>query len=112
MEKETENIMKDVEKMMKAQQEGYDAVITGIEKTDSHTFYKTDQFDNREGYLITVEIDSKNGDTWTEFYAIPKNRGFAGSLLGAFCRKYNSVPKINMKVKAEITENGFLRIVV
>jgi len=107
-----EKIMQEIEKMMEEQKSGYDAVITGVEKTDSYTYFETDQYENREGYKITLEIDVPNGETWDEFFGIPKARGFSQSNIGAFCKKYDKPPTVGMKVKAELAENGFFRIVL
>ena len=104
--------MKEVEKIMNAQKEGYDATITGIEETDSHTYYGTEIYENRQGFKITLEIDTKDGETWDEFFGIPKPRGFGKSSIGLFIKKYNQVPKVGQKVKAEIDENGFFKVVL
>ena len=112
MKDEIEKTMNELEKIMNAQKEGFDAIITGIEETDSHAFYGVTTYEKRQGLKLTLEIDTKDGETWTEFFGVPKPKGFGQSGIGLFAKKYDQLPKVGQKVKAEIDENGFFRVVL
>ena len=110
--------MKEIKEMMKQSQMGYEAVISEIVETNNHDFFKSKSFDKREGYAVTFKVKLKglNGveeeKVWTEFFGIPVPTGFPMSKVGLFCRKYDTYPQENMKVKAEINEDGFFRVLV
>ena len=116
--------MEEIEKIIKQQEEGFEAEITKVEKTNSNKFYESvdeegnkvkSVYDKRDGYAISYKLIDKDGINepveWTEFYAIPKPQGFGHKdcKIGNFYRRYGVAPKIGFTVKAVINENGFFR---
>lgn len=106
--------MKEIEEMLKMAQEGYEAEITNVEKMNSKDFFGKSQYEDREGYVLSVQLTNIEGDEpveWREFFAIPKNAiGFPKSKIGLFCERYGKVPAKGLKVDAEIGENGFFEV--
>ena len=109
-----EKYEKDISEMMKQQTVGFEAVITEINETTNHDFFDDKSFEKRKGLAVSFRIDNKSADPeeWTEFFGMPKPRGFLKSKIGMFTRKYDTYPQISMRVKAEINEDGFFRCVV
>jgi hypothetical protein len=91
--------------------EGWKGLIIDVNPSRSREFFGTDTYDDREGYKVTVKIQSANGDSFTQFFAFPDIRGITKSNLYAFEKKYKSVPRKGLEVDVIINDNGFFEIV-
>lgn len=105
--------MKDIQMMMKASEQGYEAEITQIQPTTNHKFFDSTKFDERDGYAVTFQVKiGKEVNEWDEFFGTPKPMAFIKSKIGRFCHKYDTYPQIGMKVKVMVDEDGFMRCVI
>lgn len=107
-----EKKMEEIKQMLTEQKADYDAEVIEFEENDSHTFYQTDKYENRKGYSATFKlVGMENGVEWSEFFNHPTPQGLMSnkSKLGNFIRFYGSYPKVGLKVKAYIDDDGFFR---
>ena len=106
---DTNQTFLDLEKKL---DEGFKALVVDVFEMTNHDFFGTDSgtYDEREGYAVTVKIDSPNGDTFKEFFGKPDVRGLKQSNIYAFKRKYGSYPKKGVAVLVHLDENGFFRV--
>jgi hypothetical protein len=98
-------------KLSKALDEGFTGLILNVYPTDSNTYFKNSNFDNRIGYCVEIKLNSENGEIFTQFFSIPELRGIQKSNLYAFEKKYKSIPIKGLEVEVCLNENGFFEIV-
>lgn len=110
-EKQTE-LEEKYTQLKNALDEGWNGIITEVTPTDSNTYFKNTNYDNRKGYAITVKLNSPNGEVFNEFFSLPDIRGITKSNLYAFEKKYKTVPKKGLEVEVLLNDDGFFKIVI
>jgi len=112
MKNEKLDIEKEMEAIDKQLNEGFEGFIKEVVETTNHKFFgeNSGNFDERKGYALTVKLESPNGEEFKEFYSKPSIRGYKQSNIEAFRKKYGQAPKVGMKIKCHIDENGFFRV--
>jgi len=100
------------EKLKQTLNEGWTGLIIDVKKSMSNEYFKNTAFEDKEGFIVTVKLNSDKGETFTNFFSFPDVRGIQKSNLYAFEKKYKSVPKKGIEVEVVLNEDGFFRIVI
>lgn len=112
---ELKELEKEIKQLKITEKAGYKAKVVSVEQIDSNVYFNTDEYENREGYKITFELlDDDEKTQWDEFFNHPTKQGLMGkkSKIGNFIRLYESYPKPELIVNAEVNDDGFFRCVV
>lgn len=107
----TESINDFMDKIDKELNLSIDGTITEVNPISNKLFFGDNggTFDVREGFAVTVKIDSNNTE-FTQWFSKPDLKGYKHSNLYAFKLLYGSLPKTDLKVKCIIDDNGFFKI--
>lgn len=113
-----ENLLEKLEAMEKALDEGFKGLITETTETTNEKFFKSDEkgtagiYDIRDGMEVTIKLNSPNGETFNQFFGLPKTTGLKQSNLALFKKRYGSYPKKGLEVDVVLSDEGFFRVVL
>ena len=92
-----EAMNKKIDEMIEARRNGeYPEKIQSVDITTNWVFYESEEYEEREGYIIITESGNKF------FLNIPKTASGSSNLL-KFAKKYGSVPKPGQKITIDCT---------
>ena len=108
-----QNYIIEMETLEKKLKEGDKGLIIDVyEETNTKYFKVISPYGEKNGIVITVKINSPDGETFTQWMSKPTDvRGLEKANMYLFKKKYGKVPQKGLEVDVKINENGFYNIV-
>lgn len=93
---------------------GFEAVIRTIDQRRAGDVFGED-CENPDRDVIVLRVEVTDGEFFNETYSLPKSAGSwkrENFKLGAFAKKYGSVPYVDQKIQVVVNSEGYYRIAI